>query len=171
MHCYIKKLILFPLVRKTGSQPVVASQSVNSRFNQNESVLGVLIFAAFLEVASDVDGLLDHAVDILRNFRSASYIHFRVPFFLSRRTIFCPVSNLMLGTASLSLMATPICEGDIPFLAMVTMSSEMDLGVCATQRADLLLKGVTAELIPFPFPLLWILPMMTTILFFNNLLK
>ena len=59
----------------------------------------------------------------------------------------------MLGTGSLSLMVTPICDGDMPFLAMVTISSEMDLGVWATQRAFLLLKGVTVELIPFPFPL------------------
>lgn len=58
----------------------------------------------------------------------------------------------MLGTASLSLMATPICEGERPFLAMVTMRSVMVLGVWATQRAVLLLKGVTAELIPFPLP-------------------
>jgi hypothetical protein len=26
-------------------------------------------------------------------------------------------------------MATPICDGDIPFLAMVTINYEMDLGV------------------------------------------
>ena len=68
----------------------------------------------------------------------------------------------MLGTASLSLMATPIWDGDMPFLAIVTMRSEMVLGVCATQRADLLLKGVTAELIPLPLPLLCILPIATT---------
>jgi hypothetical protein len=36
---------------------------------------------------------------------------------------------LILGTASLSLMATPICDGDIPFLAIVTINYEMDLGV------------------------------------------
>jgi len=59
----------------------------------------------------------------------------------------------MLGTAYLSLMATPICEGDIPFLAIVTISSEMLLGVCATHLAHLLLNGVTVEEIPFPFPL------------------
>lgn len=66
----------------------------------------------------------------------------------------------MLGTAYLSLMATPIWDGDIPFFAMVTMRSLMDLGVCATHRADLLLKGVTAELIPFPLPLHCILPIL-----------
>lgn len=74
----------------------------------------------------------------------------------------------MLGTASLSLMATPICEGDIPFLAMVTMRSEIVLGVCATHRADRLLKGVTAELIPLPLPLLCILPIATN---YINIIK
>ena len=53
----------------------------------------------------------------------------KVPFFLRSLTIFCPVKSLILGTASLSLMATPICDGDIPFLAMVTINYEMDLGV------------------------------------------
>ncbi len=54
---------------------------------------------------------------------------FKVPFFLRSLTIFCPVKSLILGTASLSLMATPICDGDIPFLAIVTINYEMDLGV------------------------------------------
>ena len=71
----------------------------------------------------------------------------------------------MLGTASLSLIVTPIWEGDIPFLAMVTMRSLMVRGVCATHRADLLLKGVVVVLIPLPFPLLCILPIFSTILF------
>jgi hypothetical protein len=73
----------------------------------------------------------------------------------------------MLGTAYLSLMATPIWDGDIPFLAIVTMSSVMLLGVWATQRADLLLKGVTAELIPFPLPLDCILPIVIHNIIFN----
>ena len=55
-------------------------------------------------------------------------------------------------------MVTPIWDGDIPFLAMVTIKSEMLLGVWATHLAFLRLKGVTVELIPFPFPLHWILP-------------
>ena len=116
-------------------------------------------------MSADVDCFLNQAVNVLRDLRSTSYIVPKLPFFFKRRTIFCPVKSLMLGTASLSLMATPICEGDIPFLAMVTMRSEMVLGVCATQRADLLLKGVTAELIPLPLPLDCILPMFSTILF------
>jgi len=58
----------------------------------------------------------------------------------------------MLGTASLSLMATPICDGDIPFFAIVTINYEMLFGVWATHLAHLLLNGVTVELIPFPLP-------------------
>ena len=64
----------------------------------------------------------------------------------------------MLGTAYLSLMATPICDGDIPFLAIVVINYEMLFGVWATHLAHLLLNGVTVELIPFPFPFDWILP-------------
>ena len=81
-----------------------------------------------------------------------------VPFFLRSLTIFWPVKSLILGTASLSLMATPIWEGDMPFLAMVTINYEIDFGVWATHLAHLLLNGVTVELIPFPFPFDWILP-------------
>ncbi len=82
----------------------------------------------------------------------------KLPFFFNSLTIFCPVNNLMLGTAYLSLMATPIWDGDIPFLAIVTMSSEILFGVWATHLAHLLLNGVTVELIPFPFPFDCILP-------------
>ena len=64
----------------------------------------------------------------------------------------------MLGIAYLSLMATPIWEGLIPFFAIVTINYEMLFGVWATHLALLLLNGVTVELIPFPFPLDWILP-------------
>jgi hypothetical protein len=75
-----------------------------------------------------------------------------IPFFFKSLTIFCPVNNLMLGTAYLSLMATPICDGDMPFLAIVVINYEMLFGVWATHLAHLLLNGVTVELIPFPFP-------------------
>jgi len=82
-----------------------------------------------------------------------------LPFFFNNLAIFWPVNNLILGTAYLSLIATPICDGDIPFLAMVTINYEIDLGVWATHLAFLLLNGVTVELIPFPLPFDWILPM------------
>jgi hypothetical protein len=70
----------------------------------------------------------------------------------------------------LSLMATPICDGDIPFLAMVTINYEIDLGVWATHLAFLLLNGVTVELIPFPFPFDWILPIIIVDFYKNNIL-
>ena len=109
-------------------------------------------------MAADVHGLLDEAVDIFGDFGSATCVIYYVPFFLRSLTIFWPVRSLMLGTASLSLMATPIWDGDIPFLAMVTISSLMLLGVWETHLEHLLLKGVTVELIPFPFPLHCIRP-------------
>jgi hypothetical protein len=45
---------------------------VDTGLDENKSVLGILILAALLQVASDVDGLLDQAVDVLGDFRSAS---------------------------------------------------------------------------------------------------
>ncbi len=69
-------------------------------------------------------------------------------------------------------MATPICDGDIPFFAIVTINYVIDLGVWATHLAHLLLNGVTVELIPFPFPLDWILPIINVDFYKNiNLIK
>ena len=42
---------------------------MNSGLDENESVLGVLVLSASLEVASDVDCFLDHAVNIFGEFR------------------------------------------------------------------------------------------------------
>ena len=121
--------VVLPLVGESEGSAVVAGQSVDAGFNENDSVLGILVLSALLQMSADVDGLLDEAVDVLGDFGSRAYMARGVPFFLRSLTIFCPVRSLMLGTASRSRMATPIWEGLMPFLAMVTMRSEMDLGV------------------------------------------
>jgi hypothetical protein len=113
---------------------------------------------------ANIHCLLDEAVDVLGDLRGATCLKRFIPFFLSRRTIFCPVRSFRLGTASLSLIATPTWEGESPFLAIVTIKSVIDLGVWATHLAVLRLKGVTAELIPFPLPFDWILPIHKLIL-------
>ena len=131
---------------------------MNSGLDKNQSVLCIFIFSAFLHMSSDVDGFFNQAVNIFGDLWGTTYIIIVLPFFFKSLTIFCPVNNLILGTASLSLMATPIWDGDIPFLAMVTINYEMLFGVWATHLGDLLLNGVTVELIPFPLPFDWILP-------------
>ena len=40
--------------------------------DQDESVLGILVLSAFLQMPADVDCLLDQAVDVLRDLRGAS---------------------------------------------------------------------------------------------------
>lgn len=155
----LNKKLLFPFIGESLCSSVISSYSVDSGLNQNESVFSILVFsAAFLHMSSDIYCLLNQTVHIFRNLRSATYIISNIPFFLSSLTIFCPVNSLMLGTAYLSLIATPIWDGDIPFLAIVVINYEMLLGEWATHLAHLLLKGVTVELIPFPFPFDWILP-------------
>ena len=134
------------------SSSVISGESVDPWFNQNQSVFSIFVFSTFLQMSSNVDSLFNQTVNVLWDLWGATWIINLLPFFLSNLTIFCPVKSLMLGTAYLSLMATPICDGLIPFLAIVTMSYEILLGVCATHLAHLLLKGVTVELIPFPFP-------------------
>jgi len=43
---------------------------MDSRLDENETELGVLVLAVALKVLSDGDRLLDQHVEILRNFRS-----------------------------------------------------------------------------------------------------
>lgn len=69
---WVKKQLLFPLVGKALSAPVVAGQTMDSGLDQDESVLGILVLSALLQVPSDVHCLLDQAVDILRNLRGAT---------------------------------------------------------------------------------------------------
>ena len=46
---------------------VVTSKTVNTRFNENETELGVLVFAITFQMLADLDGLLDQVVQIFRD--------------------------------------------------------------------------------------------------------
>jgi hypothetical protein len=45
---------------------------VDSGFDQNESILGIFVLSAFLEMSSDVDCFLDQGVDVFRDFRGGT---------------------------------------------------------------------------------------------------
>ena len=47
-------------------QAVVASKTMNAGFNENKTELGVLVLAVLLQMLADSHGLLDKAVQILR---------------------------------------------------------------------------------------------------------
>lgn len=64
--------IVFPFVGETGGSLEVTGQSVDSGLNQNQSVFGILVLAALLQMSANVDCLLDQTVDILGNFGSTS---------------------------------------------------------------------------------------------------
>ena len=49
---------------------IVASKSVDSALNKNESELGVLVASALFQVLSDVHSLLDQMVQVFRDLRS-----------------------------------------------------------------------------------------------------
>ena len=51
---------------------VVTSQTVNTRLDENESVLAVTVLAGALKMLADVDSLLDEMVQILRDLGSHS---------------------------------------------------------------------------------------------------
>ena len=80
--------VVLPLVRQTLGTFIVAGQSVNPRLHQNQSVLGRFVLTAFLHMSADVDCLLNHAVDILRDLGRTPCLNQQLPFFLSSLTIF-----------------------------------------------------------------------------------
>jgi hypothetical protein len=45
---------------------------VDSRLDQNQPVLGVLVLLALLQMLADADGLSDEAVDVLRDLGSTA---------------------------------------------------------------------------------------------------
>lgn len=164
LNRWVIKYLLSPFGWKSLSLSVVSGQSMDSWLDQNQSVLGILILSALFQMLSDIDGFSNHAVDIFGDLGGTSWITIRIPFFFRILVIFWPVKSLVLGTASLSLMTTPICDGLTPFLAIATINSVMVLGVWVTHLEILLLKGVTVELIPFPFPCIEFFPFMAIII-------
>ena len=58
-----------PVSRKLSCGSVVSCQSVDSRFDQNKTELGVLILSVFLQMLTDLDSLLDKHVKILGDLR------------------------------------------------------------------------------------------------------
>ena len=65
--------LLSPGGRKLASSSVVSDESMDSRFDQNESELGVFILSISFKMLSDGNSLLDQVVKIFRDLRSATY--------------------------------------------------------------------------------------------------
>lgn len=57
--------LVFPVWWQNGNGSVVSGESVDSRFDQNQSKLGVLVLSVSLKVLSDRDSLLDKEVQVL----------------------------------------------------------------------------------------------------------
>ena len=66
--------LLFPLGGKLLVELVVSGESVDSRFDENESVLGVLILSVLFKMLSDGKSLLDQEVKIFRKRGSATVL-------------------------------------------------------------------------------------------------
>ena len=69
---YIHKHVLFPLVGQSEGSAVVAGQSVDSGFDQNQSVFGVFVLSALLQVSADVECFLNETVNVLGDLGSTS---------------------------------------------------------------------------------------------------
>ncbi len=61
-----------PVSGKLSGGSVVSRQSVDTRFDKNKTELGVLVLSVALQMLSDLDGLLDKHIKILRDLRGKS---------------------------------------------------------------------------------------------------
>ncbi len=66
--------LVLPGGRELLGGSVVASQSVNSALDEDESELAVLILSVSLQVLPNVDSLLDEVVEVLGNFGSETVL-------------------------------------------------------------------------------------------------
>jgi hypothetical protein len=71
---FVIKSVLFPFIGQPLSASVVTGQTMDSRLDQNQSVLCIFVLPTLLQMPSNVYRLFDQTVDVFRNFRSASYI-------------------------------------------------------------------------------------------------
>ena len=66
-----RRLVL-PVGRQGLHALVVARRAVDARLDENEAELGVLVAAELVEVLAHLHGLLDKAVEVLRNLRGVA---------------------------------------------------------------------------------------------------
>jgi hypothetical protein len=62
-----RKYALLPVRGESLNGLVVTGKTVNTGLDKNETELGIEVLAVDLEVLADVDGLLDKAVEVLRD--------------------------------------------------------------------------------------------------------
>ena len=67
------KKILFPSCRKLFLFSVIAGESMDSRLDQNKTILRVFVFSILFQMFADRNGLLDHVIKVFRDLRSTSY--------------------------------------------------------------------------------------------------
>ena len=65
-------MVVSPVGSHLLGPSVVSGQSVDSAFDQNQPIFAILVLPVLLQVLSDAQGSLDHAVQIFRNLRSTS---------------------------------------------------------------------------------------------------
>jgi len=71
---YNKVILLFPGWWDLSSLSEVSAESVDSGFDENESVFGIDILSVSFKMLSDGDGLLDHVVKIFGELRSTTVL-------------------------------------------------------------------------------------------------
>lgn len=71
-QCTSSGVIISPVWSHLLGSSVVSGQSVDSAFNQNQSVFTVFVFSVLLHMFSNSQCSFDHAIQVFRNFRGTS---------------------------------------------------------------------------------------------------
>lgn len=70
--CTGRGALVLPVGRDLACGTVISGQSVDARFDENQSELAVLVLAVHFQMLADLHGLLDEHVQIFRDLRSES---------------------------------------------------------------------------------------------------
>jgi hypothetical protein len=64
---------VFPNRGQLTSLLVITRKTVNTGFDKNQTILGILVLAVTFKMFADGDGLLDQVVQVFRDFGSKTY--------------------------------------------------------------------------------------------------
>ena len=64
---------ILPDGRQLTGLLVITRKTVNTRFDKNQTILGILILTITFKMLANGNGLLDQVIQVFRNFRSETY--------------------------------------------------------------------------------------------------
>mgnify|MGYP006901814107 CR=1 FL=1 len=114
---------------------IVSGQSMNSWFDENKSILWVLIFSILFKMLSDGDGLLDHIVKIFWDFGCAAYIYKNTILFQNSEDFFSSDESNLGDTVLISQKDTDLRRGQTSYYC-ITFLGKLDDNVSHGARGQ-----------------------------------